>query len=77
METLRRAAEAVERDLYQLYEDEVPTSFVGERVMEELKRLDTVAYVRFASVYREFQTVSDFREIVESVNEHRESVQVH
>lgn len=76
VETLRRAAEAVERDLYQLYDDEVPTSFVGERVMEELKRLDTVAYVRFASVYREFQTVSDFREIVESVNEHRESVQV-
>lgn len=76
METLRRAAESVERDLYQRYEDEVPTSFVGERVMEELKRLDTVAYVRFASVYREFQTVSDFREIVESVNEHRDSVPV-
>jgi transcriptional repressor NrdR len=76
MDTLRRAAEAVERDLYQLYEDEVPTSFVGERVMEELKRLDTVAYVRFASVYREFQTVSDFREIVESVNDQRDSVQI-
>lgn len=76
METLRRAAESVERDLGRRYEDEVPTSFVGERVMEELKRLDTVAYVRFASVYREFQTVSDFREIVESVNDHKDSVQI-
>lgn len=74
LETLRRASEAVERDLFQNHEEEVPSSAVGERVMSELKRVDTVAYVRFASVYREFQTVSDFRELVESVNDARDSV---
>ncbi|HOJ51584.1 MAG TPA: transcriptional regulator NrdR [Syntrophales bacterium] len=41
---------------------EVSTSFIGERVMEELRHLDGVAYVRFASVYREFRDVSDFME---------------
>jgi transcriptional repressor NrdR len=38
----------------------VPTSDIGELVMEYLKELDQVAYVRFASVYREFKDVSDF-----------------
>ncbi len=39
---------------------EVPTSKIGEMVMEELKKLDKVAYIRFASVYREFQDVGEF-----------------
>ncbi len=69
VDRLRRAADAVERELYQEFEDEVPTTAIGERVMSELRLIDTVAYVRFASVYREFQTVSDFRSIVESVND--------
>lgn len=42
------------------YEKEVPTRVVGELVMEELKELDQVAFVRFASVYREFKDVSEF-----------------
>lgn len=69
VERLKRAAAVVERELFQEYEDEVPSTAIGERVMNELRRIDTVAYVRFASVYREFQTVSDFRSIVESVND--------
>jgi len=69
VDRLRRAADAVERELYQEFEDEVPTTAIGERVMSELRLIDAVAYVRFASVYREFQTVSDFRSIVESVND--------
>lgn len=69
VDRLRQAADAVERELYQEFEDEVPTTAIGERVMSELRLIDTVAYVRFASVYREFQTVSDFRSIVESVND--------
>lgn len=69
VERLRRAADSVERELFQEFEDEVPSTEIGERVMNELRKIDTVAYVRFASVYREFQTVSDFRSIVESVND--------
>jgi len=67
IEALRNAVESLERDLYQQFEDEVPTTEIGERVMRALRELDTVAYVRFASVYREFETVADFNEIIESV----------
>jgi transcriptional repressor NrdR len=50
----------VESDLYARYFAEVPTSVVGDLVMDHLRGLDQVAYVRFASVYREFTDVSDF-----------------
>lgn len=43
-------------------ERELPSRLVGEAVMEELRKLDAVAYVRFASVYRDFQDVSEFQE---------------
>lgn len=66
-DNLRAAAERVERYVYHEFEDETPSSAIGERVMHELANIDPVAYVRFASVYREFESVSDFREIVESV----------
>lgn len=54
--------ERVERACQDTPGREVSTSFIGERVMEELRHLDGVAYVRFASVYREFRDVSDFME---------------
>jgi len=41
---------------------EIPSSMVGEKVMKELQRVDGVAYVRFASVYRQFRDVGDFME---------------
>jgi transcriptional repressor NrdR len=69
IEVLREAAELIERDVFQEFVDEVPSTEIGERVIESLRKIDTVAYVRFASVYREFQTVSDFREIVESCHD--------
>jgi transcriptional repressor NrdR len=50
----------VESEIYARYFAEVPASAVGDLVMDELKRLDQVAYVRFASVYREFKDVSEF-----------------
>ena len=43
---------------------EVPSSRIGELVMRELKRLDKVAYIRFASVYRSFQDVSEFTAMI-------------
>jgi transcriptional regulator NrdR len=59
---------AISRILHRLRssgERELPTRLVGEWVMEELRELDEVAYVRFASVYRRFQDVNAFREEIE------------
>jgi transcriptional repressor NrdR len=52
--------ETLERDLSELGEKEIPSSVLGEKVMAILHQLDDVAYVRFASVYREFKDVNDF-----------------
>jgi transcriptional repressor NrdR len=60
----------VVRKLESLGESEVPSSVIGEYVMEELKGLDSVAYVRFASVYRNFREARDFETaIAELANE--------
>ena len=67
VEALRDASERVERDLFQEFEEEVPSTAIGQRVLQELQAIDTVAYIRFASVYREFNTIEDFKEIVDSV----------
>ena len=50
----------VESDIYENFEREVPSRYIGERVFELLRDLDQVAFVRFASVYREFKDVNDF-----------------
>ncbi len=50
----------LERDLREAGEKEVPAKHIGERVMAKLHEIDDVAYVRFASVYREFKDVNDF-----------------
>jgi transcriptional repressor NrdR len=50
----------LERDLKETGEKEIPSSVIGEKVMQALHELDEVAYVRFASVYREFKDVNDF-----------------
>ncbi len=58
--TLELFIDNLERELQELGEKEVPASIVGERVMRKLHELDDVAYVRFASVYREFKDINDF-----------------
>ncbi|MBL0731856.1 MAG: transcriptional repressor NrdR [Desulfosarcina sp.] len=50
----------VEHDLREIGEKEVPAAIIGEKIMSRLHNLDPVAYVRFASVYREFKDVNDF-----------------
>jgi len=50
----------LERDLREAGEKEIPSSVIGEKVMSKLHGLDDIAYVRFASVYREFKDVNDF-----------------
>ncbi|MGF7010899.1 transcriptional repressor NrdR [Lachnospiraceae bacterium PF1-22] len=57
---IAKAINKIENKIFNLEEKEVPSSRVGEIVMEELKDLDEVAYVRFASVYREFKDVNTF-----------------
>ncbi len=50
----------LERDLREMGEKEIPSHQIGERVMAKLHELNDIAYVRFASVYREFKDVNDF-----------------
>ena len=57
----------VEADLYEEFEREVPWRYIGEKVIDALREIDQVAYVRFASVYREFKDVNDFVEEVEQI----------
>jgi transcriptional repressor NrdR len=59
-----QAVEDIERALYNRLDKEVPSDEIGELVMEHLKALDQVAYVRFASVYRQFEDATQFRDIV-------------
>lgn len=54
----------IEAEIYRQYDSEVMSSAIGELLMAKLRELDQVAYVRFASVYREFKDVSDFVEEV-------------
>ena len=60
MDDLERLVDELERELSQQFEREVSSREVGERVMKKLHALDPVAYVRFASVYREFKDVEQF-----------------
>jgi transcriptional repressor NrdR len=57
--------EDIERQLYSRQDKEVPSNEIGEMVMEKLRALDQVAYVRFASVYRQFEDAQQFRQIVD------------
>ena len=60
MDDLEALVDELERELSQHFEREVPSKEIGERVMRRLHALDPVAYVRFASVYREFKDVEQF-----------------
>ena len=60
MSTLERMADEIEQTLQNEMEREVPSTEIGELVMEKLKGVDEVAYVRFASVYRQFKDISTF-----------------
>ncbi len=66
-ETIEQIIADIESDLYENFEREVPSREVGERVMESLRAVDHVAFVRFASVYREFKDVNDFVEELQPI----------
>jgi len=64
---MERVVNEIERGLNNLMEKEVDSTFIGELVMEKLKELDEVAYVRFASVYRQFTDVNTFIKEIEKL----------
>jgi transcriptional repressor NrdR len=66
-EQIDAAVERIEEKLLNLGVREIPSNRLGEHVMRELKKLDKVAYVRFASVYRSFEDIDDFKTVVDEV----------
>lgn len=66
-EQVDAAIERIEEKILNLGAREVPSTRLGELVMRELKKLDKVAYVRFASVYRSFEDLDDFKNLVDEV----------
>lgn len=65
MEVLESMVDRIERDLYDRGEHEVQAAAIGERVVAELRGVDPVAYVRYASVYRDFQDLAQFHDLLE------------
>ena len=66
-EQVGAAIERIEEKLLNLGQREIPSQRVGELVMRELKKLDKVAYIRFASVYRSFEDIDEFKTLVDEV----------
>ena len=68
-ERIERMVSGIVRQLESMGEQEMPSSVIGELIMEALKGLDPVAYVRFASVYRDFREAADFHEVLGEIAE--------
>ena len=66
-EQIHRLVDDVETEVFNLEEREIPSSVIGEIVMDKLKDLEAVAYVRFASVYRGFKDVSTFMDALKKI----------
>lgn len=67
-ELVDAAIERIGQQILALGEREIPSRQIGEMVMHELYKLDKVAYIRFASVYRSFQDVADFRDAIKDLD---------
>jgi transcriptional repressor NrdR len=72
IESLEQVVQEIEAKAMEAFEREVPSEWIGEMVMRRLKKLDQVAYIRFASVYRDFKDVTDFVEEVKPMLEKNE-----
>ncbi|MEK9724467.1 MAG: transcriptional regulator NrdR [Rhodospirillaceae bacterium] len=68
-ERIERIVNSIQRQLEASGESEIPTKAIGQMVMENLRDLDQVAYVRFASVYRNFREAKDFEDFVENLQD--------
>ena len=65
--TVDAAINSIEEKILSLGEREIGTQRIGEFIMEELKQLDKIAYIRFASVYRSFEDVSEFQNVIAEI----------
>jgi transcriptional repressor NrdR len=73
---LEEAVNEIEAQLFRLGTSEVPSTMIGEKVMQRLRELDEVAYIRFASVYRNFADLEEMREAMEGVaSDHQPDVE--
>ena len=70
--TIDKFEDTIEAELYRVGKSEVSSSYIGDLVMEGLKKLDHIAYIRFASVYREFADIGDLKQEVDSLAVRRE-----
>jgi transcriptional repressor NrdR len=68
-ESVEQAISRIKRSLIGKSDSEVASQFLGEKVMNELRNLDHVAYVRFASVYRSFEDVSEFNDVIANLHD--------
>lgn len=72
-EQIEQVIDEVEKDVYENFDREVPSRYIGEKVFNALRLVDQVAFVRFASVYRAFQDVHDFVEELQPMLQRREN----
>jgi len=68
-ERIDRLVSGIQRQVETAGESEIPASRIGEMVMDGLRQLDSVAYIRFASVYRDFSEAKDFEEFASTVQQ--------
>jgi len=73
IDKIEAVADSIEQEIMERPEKEISVTYIGERVMEELQRMDDVAYVRFASVYRSFRDVEEFMREIKELYESKEA----
>ena len=71
--TVDSIADEIEAELVETGRAEIPTALIGDKVMEKLRSVDNIAYIRFASVYRKFTDVTEFKEIIDKLIDRGES----
>ena len=76
-EQIQRIADKAEETIFQNFDKEVSSAFIGDRVMKQLRRIDKVAYIRFASVYRDFRDAGELiKEVSEAITETEPTAQL-
>ena len=65
--TIDKLVDNIESDLYKLGKIEIPTSIIGDKVMDKLEELDHIAYIRFASIYRDFTNITTLKQAVDEL----------
>jgi transcriptional repressor NrdR len=73
IDEIEEVVDSIEQELMERADKEIKVSHIGERVMEALRRMDDVAYVRFASVYRSFRDIEEFVREIQELSEQKET----